>query len=149
MALSNTPFSVSNLLEFYWSLVNCHKCIDSVVFSLRACFAIIKMADGMEPFTVPLEQIGSQETLENSNRVEGKYRKRYEGLLGELVIAHLLIILGVFTTNVHKNFLVNIFKTFICLQQAFEIKQEESNQVRALPFLTLNAFLVWEIIFFF
>lgn len=82
-------------------------------------------------------------------RVQEKYRKHYEGLLDELVIVHLFIILGIFTTNVHKNFLVNIFKTFICLQQAFEIKQEESNQVRALLFLTLNVFLVWEIFFFF
>lgn len=61
--------------------------------------------------------------------------------MDELVIAHLFIILGVFTTNVYKNCLVNISKPFICLQQAFEIKQEESNQVGALLFLILNALL--------
>lgn len=66
LTLSNACFSVTNLLEFYWLLANCHKCIDSVISSLRACFATMKMAVGMEPFTVPVEQIGSQETLGNS-----------------------------------------------------------------------------------
>lgn len=54
LTLSNTPFLDTNLLEFYQSPVNRHKCIGLVISSFRAYSAIPKMADGIELFRVCL-----------------------------------------------------------------------------------------------